>query len=194
MTDAEQAKLRYCLGCGEEVPTYTVAVGNQVEVRCAYCGFTVELVEPAFDAVIKCVVLADDDLLFRRLFVDILVQQKLAKEVIAHHSGPALLTECARRFRGQHPISLVILDILMAPMDGRAVALALRALEKGFDLSTPVPILFLSAVRADDSVRRMMEECAPAIYLNKGKDVASSQLGQRVRDIMPRVLKSAKTG
>lgn len=194
MTNAEQTKLRYCLGCGEEVSTYTVAAEKHVEVRCAYCGFTVELVEPALDAIIECVVLADDDFLFRRLFVDVLIQQKLAKEVIVHQNGPALLTECARRFRGQHPISLVILDILMTPMDGRAVAFALRALEKGFDLSTPVPILFLSAVRADDSIRRMTEDCAPAFYLNKGKDIAPSQLGSRVRDIIPRVLKSATAG
>ena len=194
MTEAGQRKLLYCLGCGEEVPTYTVAVQNKVEARCAYCGFTVELVEPALDAIIKCVVLADDDLLFRRLFVDVLVQEKLAKEVITHENGPALLTECARRFRSRHPISLVILDMLMTPMDGRAVALALRALERGFDLSPPVPILFLSAVRADDSIRRITEECAPALYLNKGKDVVPSRMGQRIRDIIPSLLKSATAG
>lgn len=194
MTEVEQRKLQYCLGCGEEVPTYTVAVENKVEVRCAYCGFTVELVEPALDAIIECVVLADDDLLFRRLFVDVLVQEKLAKEVSTHENGPALLTECARRFRNGHAISLVILDMLMVPMDGRAIALALRALERGFDRSPPVPVLFLSAVRADDSIRRMTEECAPALYLNKGKDVAPSRMGQRIRDIIPRLLKSATAG
>lgn len=194
MTEAEQRKRLYCLGCGEEVPTYTVAVQNKVEVRCAYCGFTVELVEPALDAIIECVVLADDDLLFRRLFVDLLIQAKLAKEVITHENGPALLTECARRFRTGHPISLVVLDILMTPMDGSAVAFALRALEKGFDLSPPVPILFLSAVRADDSIRRLTEACAPALCLNKGKEVAPPQLAQRVKDIIPSLLKSAGAG
>jgi CheY-like chemotaxis protein/DNA-directed RNA polymerase subunit RPC12/RpoP len=192
MTEAKQAKLLYCLSCGEEVPTYSVAVGNKVEIRCAYCGFTVELVEPALDAILECVVLADDDLLFRRLLVDVLIQEKLAKEAIAHDSGHAFLTECVRRFRDERPITLVVLDILMAPMDGRAVAFALRALEKGFDLPAPVPILFLSSVRADDSLRRMTEDCAPALYLNKGKDVAPPQLAERVKDIVPRLLKFAK--
>ncbi len=49
-----------------------------------------------------------------------------------------------------------------------------------------------SAVRADDSLRRMTEDCAPALYLNKGKDVAPPQLPERVKDIVPRLLKSAR--
>lgn len=49
-----------------------------------------------------------------------------------------------------------------------------------------------SAVRADDSLRRMTEDCAPALNLNKGKDVAPPQLAERVKDNVPRLLKSAR--
>lgn len=49
-----------------------------------------------------------------------------------------------------------------------------------------------SAVRANDSLRHMTEDCAPALYLNKGKDVAPPQLAERVKDIVPRLLKSAR--
>lgn len=194
MTEPGQTKLSYCLGCGEDVPTYTAEVVDHLEIRCAYCGFTVELAEPARDAILDCVVLADDDVLFRKVLIDILIQEKLAKEAIARDDGPALLTECVRRFRDQRSITLVILDILMARMDGGAVAVALRALEKGFDLPAPVPILFLSSARADDGIRGMTEECRPAMYLNKGIAIAPPQLAQRVKDIIPHLLKAAKPG
>ncbi len=192
MTEAEQTNLAYCLGCAEDVPTYTVEVGDHLEIRCAYCGFTVKLAEPAPDAILDCVVIADDDVFFRKVLMDILIQEKLAKEAIARDDGPALLAECVRRFRDERPITVVILDIVMAPMDGSAVALAFRALEKGFDLPAPAPILFLSAVRADDALRRMTERCRPAVYLNKGKDIALPQLAQRVKDMVPQLLKAAQ--
>ncbi len=38
----------------------------------------------------------------------------------------------------------------------------------------------------------MTEDYAPALYLNKGKDVAPPQLPERVKDIVPRLLKSAR--
>ncbi len=192
MTGVEQTRLLYCMGCGEEVPTYSVEVRDQVEIRCAYCGFTVEIAEPGTHPVRECVLLADDDLLFRRLLSDILLEEKLVKEAIAHDSGPALLTECVRRLRDQRPINLVIVDILMPPMDGRAVVFALRALEKGFELPGPIPVLFLSAVRADDSLRRTIEDCAPAMYLNKAKDPRSPELANRLKDIVRRLLKLAR--
>lgn len=194
MTAAGQPQSLYCLSCGEETPTYKVERAAQIELRCAYCGFTLEKGRITIGAVLDCIVLADDELLFRTLLSDILIEQKVGKEVIACESGPALLTECARRFRKQRPISLILLDILMKPMDGPVAALALRALEKGFDLPDPVPILFVSAVRADESIRRMTEQCAPALYLNKGKDAAPPRMVQRIKELLPHLLPSVGSG
>lgn len=194
MTGAGQEKTQYCLSCGEDVPIYRAEVEGRAEVRCAYCGFTLGTAQTASDVALECIVLADDDLFFRNLLSDILTEERLVQEVIACDSGAALLTECVRRFHAQRPIALVILDILMAPIDGSAAALALRALERGFELPTPVPILFLSGVRADDSLRQVTQDCAPALYLNKGKDVSSPQLARRIKDLIPRVLASGRAG
>jgi hypothetical protein len=73
-------------------------------------------------------------------------------------------------------------------MDGSVAALALRALEKGLDRSSPVPILFLSAMRADDSLRQVIEHCGPALYLNKGKDATPPRLARRLKELIPHLL------
>ncbi|MFQ5846699.1 MAG: response regulator [Candidatus Methylomirabilales bacterium] len=192
MTGAE-SKLLYCMSCGEEAPTYRVEEEGQTEVRCAYCGFTLETAETGPDRVLECIVLADDELLFRSLLGDLLVQEQVAKEVITRESGPQLLTECVRRFRDQQPISVVVLDIVMKPIDGTVTALAFRALEKGFDRPAPIPILFVSAVRADDALRRMTKDCAPALYLNKGKDATPPRLARRLKELIPHLLGSVRS-
>ena len=210
MKEARQGKSQYCLSCGDEVPTYRVQEWGDVEVRCAYCGFTVgkaridpaagtapevvvdEPLEVAPDVTHavapECILLADDDAFFRTLLSDILNGQWVVNEVISCESGAALLTECVRRFRDDRPVTLVILDIVMRPMDGAAAALALRALENGFNLPAPIPILFVSGIRANESLRQVIEDCAPALYLNKGKDATPPQLARRLEDIIPRLL------
>jgi CheY-like chemotaxis protein len=183
------------MSCGEDTPTYRVERGGQIEIRCAYCGFTLrEKAGVGLDTTLECIVLADDELLFRSLLSDILIEERVGEEVIACESGTRFLTECVRRFRGQRPISLVILDILMKQMDGSVAALALRALEQGFDVPAPVPILFVSAVRADESLRRLTESCAPALYMNKGKDAAPPQMARRIKELIPHLLTNVRSG
>lgn len=198
MMSLDQPKIFYCMSCGEDAPTYRVERGRQAELRCSYCGFTLREEagkkedEMVLETTLQCIVLADDELLFRSMLSDILIAERVGEEVIACESGTQLLTECVRRFRDARPISLIILDILMKPMDGSVAALALRALEKGFDLPAPVPILFVSAVRADESLRRLTEGCAPALYLNKGKDSTPPRMARRIKELIPHLLTSMR--
>lgn len=192
MTPTEQDKTLYCMGCGEHTPTYKVEEGGQVELRCAYCGFTLETTRGPLEMALECVVLADDERLFRTVLKDLLIEEKVATEVIACESGAEFLTECVRRFRHHRPISLVIMDILMKPMDGSVAALALRALEKGFDIPAPAPILFVSGVRADDALRKIVQTLAPALYLNKGNDAAPPRLARRIKQLIPHLLASVR--
>ncbi|MFQ5658561.1 MAG: response regulator [Candidatus Methylomirabilales bacterium] len=202
-------KTQYCLSCGDDVSTYRVEAWGDVEIRCAYCGYTLstarttpdatsevtlDVVSEATPVTLESILVVDDDVFFRNLLSDILNEQWVVNEVVPCESGAALLTECVRRFRDGRPVTLVILDIVMSPMDGAAAALALRALEQGFDLPAPVPILFVSGVRADDSLRQVIEDCAPALYLNKGKDTKPPQLAHRLEDIIPRLLNSVRAG
>jgi len=188
MTAAEQAKTLYCMGCGEEVPTHQVEVTGGIEVRCSCCGFALEARQLVFEMMLDCIILADDELLFRTLLKDLLIEERVGNEVVACESGQAFLAECVRRFRDGRSISLVVLDILMAPIDGPAAGLGLRALEKGFDLHPPIPILFLSGLPADDALRKALQGTAPALYLNKGKDAAPPRLARRLKELVPHLL------
>jgi len=189
---SEKKEVRYCLSCGEGAPTYRVEQVERVEIRCAYCGLPLEATARSAGGIPECVILADDELLFRKLLSDILQGEGLARQVIACESGPALLTQCVQRLRDRLPINLVILDILMTPLDGPMTGLALRAMEKGFGLPEPVPILFFSAVRADEALRKVLQNSAPAFYLNKGSDASPVRLAERLKELFPRLLAPAK--
>jgi CheY-like chemotaxis protein len=191
MMGTESARSLYCMGCGEEVPIYNVEVAGRIEVRCSCCGFALQTVPIGVDRALECIVLADDELLFRTLLTDLLLEEQVGREVVACESGPALLTEYVRRIRAGKPISLVVLDIVMPTMDGTSSGLALRAVEKGFGLP-PVPILFLSGLRADEALRKAMERCVPALYLNKGKDAAPPRLARRLKELIPQLLASLR--
>lgn len=189
-----EKETRYCLSCGEGVRTYRVEQADRVEIRCAYCGLPLEATARISGGAPECVILADDELLFRRLLTDILSGEGLARQVIACESGPALLTQCVQRLRDRLPISLVILDILMTPLDGPMTGIALRAMERGFGVSAPVPILYCSAVRADEALRKVLQESAPAFYLNKGSDASPARLTARLKELFPHFLTPKKGG
>jgi len=186
-----KSPFRYCPSCGEEVYTYSVQKEEGVEVRCAGCGFPLELEpSPAIQG-LDCIVIADDDKLFRSVLAELLLERGFSMNVIPCESGQEFLTVASERFHQELSIKLAILDIMMYPLDGTATALALRALEKGLNVRPPTPVLFLSAVRSDDTLRRLIARCQPALYLNKGTDAAPEQLGSRLEKVMAYLLKHA---
>lgn len=188
MSEAPSLPTHYCPSCGEPVFTYSAQAADRAEVRCGYCGLLLEVTESAVPTPpTGCVVVVDDDNLFRTLLADLLTQQGLAAEVLACDSGPAFLTQLTQRFRQEKPIRLAILDILMTPLDGIASALAFRALERGFDRHRAVPILFFSGVRATEALRKHLSLCAPAYYLNKGTDATPERLAERMRHIFGQI-------
>jgi len=68
-------------------------------------------------------------------------------------------------------------------MDGFTAAKTLRAIESQHKISA-TPIIFFSAVQADDSFRAKMELLSPAIYLNKGADPDPDSLARRVEQLV----------
>jgi CheY-like chemotaxis protein len=128
--------------------------------------------------------IADDDRFFRTLLDDLLHERGLTANVVPCESGTTFLAAAAERFRQELPIKLAILDIMMEPIDGIATAFALRALETGLKVPQPTPILFLSAVRSDDNLVRLIGRCHPALYLNKGSDSTPERLGPRLERVI----------
>ena len=176
----------YCPACGEQVFTYRAA-GERAELRCGYCGLPLGVAKSAKPVSSGCVVVVDDDNFFRTVLGDLLTQEGLATEVVSCDSGTSFLTQLTQRFLQAQPVRLAILDIVMNPLDGVASALAMRALERGFDRGAPIPILFFSAAKATDALRKHMARCTPAYYLNKGSDSSPGRLAARMRELFGQV-------
>jgi CheY-like chemotaxis protein len=136
--------------------------------------------------------IADDDPLFLSILGDLLQERGLTTNVIPCQTGTSFLTLATERFHLKLPIKLAILDIIMQPLDGIATALALRALEKGLKVAQPTPILFLSAVRADDNLKKLLALCQPALYLNKGLDATPDKLGPRLERVIAYLLEQTR--
>ena len=175
---------RYCPSCGEGVYTYTVQRETGVELRCSSCGLSLSLESARPVQALDCIMIADDDRFFRTLLADLLRERGLSNNVIPCENGTTFLTVAAERFHESLPIKLAILDIMMEPMDGIATAFALRALESGLKVPNPTPVLFLSAVRSDENLTKLIGRCHPALYLNKGLDTTPERLGPRLERVI----------
>ncbi len=182
-TSGNKPTFHYCSGCGEEVLTYAVPVGANVELRCSFCGLPLGRKLSPDHPPLGCVVLADDEKFFRWLLRDLLLDHRLAMDVVACESGAELLAKFTEYRRTRVAVDLIILDILMKDLDGMAAARALRAVETGFDTMQPVPIVFLSCLRPDTSIRSFVARVQPAIFLNKAMDGTPDRLAVRFRKI-----------
>lgn len=187
MAEVPSPATHYCPSCGERVFTYSAQVADRNEIRCGYCGLPLEMTESVRPVATGCVMVVDDDEFFRTLLADLLTQEGLAAEVLSFDGGASFLTQLTQRFRQEKPLRLAILDIVMSPLDGVASALAMRALERGFDRGAAIPILFFSAVKATEALRKHMARCAPAYYLNKGSDATPERLAERMRRIFGQI-------
>lgn len=175
---------QYCHACGEQVLTYPVRANDGVELRCSYCGLSVGRQAPQAEARMECVLLADDEKFLRWLLRDLLVENHLAGTVVACEGGTEMITRFTERLRAKEPPQLIILDILMRDLDGMAAAKAIRAMERGFGITWPVPILFLSALRPDTALRSFVARLQPALFLNKAVDATPDRLAIRLRKMV----------
>ncbi len=179
-----EARSRYCAGCGEQVAVSAVPTEAGVELCCSTCGLTLRLpsLQPA--APMGYVLLADDEKFFRSLLSELLVDQRLADTVVSCVSGAELLTKLSERLHARQDIHLVILDVVMQDLDGIVTARAIRAVERGFGVRQPVPILFLSGVPLDTALRTFVARVQPALFLNKGIDASGERLALRLRKMV----------
>ena len=179
---------KYCPSCGEQVFTFPVARGSEVAVHCSSCGLSLELEAQYRLQTLPCVALADDDKFFRALLTDLLLTRRLAHEVLPASSGAELLTSLTERFVAGKEVDLVILDLLMHDLDGSGAARALRALERGLHRPRLLPIIYLSGVRCDETVRHLVARTQPALYLNKAADSTPDRLAHRVEKMVAYLL------
>jgi CheY-like chemotaxis protein len=193
-TPDPKRSFRICPACNEEVYTYTVRTELGPDVRCSACGLPLGAAAAPAPAQLSCILVADDDRLYRTLLGDLLQERRIATTVELCASGSELLSRATARFHDHLPVKLVILDLMMTPLNGAATGIAFRALEKGLGLSPPAPILFVSGSPVDDEMKALLGKCAPALFLHKGADKSPEALGRRLEQVMAMLLKAAGRG
>lgn len=178
---------KYCLCCGEKVPCNVIERDERKMVICAYCGFTLgveRLCEAKEVSVETYALIAEDSDFARKLLKGLVSKAKLASEVIAVTNGLELITEFKKLQNKNVKINFAIIDLNMPVMDGVTAASIIRSLEEDEDDVAKIPIIFFSAAKADEALRKQMELLAPAHYLNKGSDPDPRGLVDRIHELL----------
>jgi CheY-like chemotaxis protein len=209
-------QLRYCMCCGEDVPTVLVYRDGREELNCIHCGFTLghagadaasgagasasggpggapatgDAAEPALEPIaahaVRCIIAVDDAETQRSVISGLLERSGLAREVVSLQGGAALVAAIAARFAEALPVDLVILDVEMPAMDGFTAARFLRSLEAKMR-RPPCPIVFFTGRKADENLRRQMALFRPAWYCAKGVDADQAAFERRAAKLIGHV-------
>lgn len=172
--------------CGEKVPFNTIERHDKREVTCAYCGFTldVEQLHSLQDAGNAGYALVTDDSKFTRMLIEDLIKEKgFSSAVLSFENGFELVSSYSKLIAEKKAIKIAVIDISMPVMDGLTAARAMRVLEVQNGVEK-VPVVFFSAVKADQSLREQMESLSPANYINKGSDPDPGKLIERVEYLL----------
>lgn len=185
---------KYCLCCGEEVRFNHIERNERIELTCVYCGFLLSVEDEAVltiqepgtsleDEKLHNVLVTDDSKFTRKIIKDLLIEKKLADEVLEFENGLELTSAFAKLVAEKKLIDVAIIDINMPVMDGLTAAKTIRSIESQNGIPH-IPIAFFSAVKADDNLRNQMEMLAPANYVNKGSDPDPDKLAERVEKLL----------
>lgn len=181
-------ELKFCMCCGENVPTVLVERDGRSELNCVHCGFTLDIPAPEPEAPhrVPCIIAVDDADVHRSVLRGLLERSGLAEEVVTLNGGADLVTTIARRFAENRPVDLVILDVEMPAMDGFTAARFLRSLEAKMR-RPPCPVIFFTGKIADENLRRQMSVLRPAWYCAKGGGVDRGAFERRAARLIGHV-------
>jgi CheY-like chemotaxis protein len=174
---------RYCLCCGEPVSVNKVQRDGKLETTCVYCGFVLDVAMEEGGYAAVCIITADDSELTRDLLKEAMLKKKLARSVISARNGQEFITFFTKRLTEKQAVDLVILDLEMPVMDGVTAARMMRAIEGKYK-TAKVPILFFSAHKCDENLKRQMALFSPASYVNKGSDSNPTKLVERIDQLI----------
>ncbi len=176
---------KYCLCCGENVPFNYVERHERREITCAYCGFTLDVQKLWEPSKISegHVLVADDSKYVRDIIVDALKASKVYANVVAVENGLELTSVFSRLRSEDSSVDAAIIDLNMPIMDGITAARTIRAIESQHRMQA-TPVIFFSAVKADEALRAQMDMLAPASYVNKGSDPDPDSLAGRVEQLV----------
>jgi len=180
----------YCPSCGEQVEFFVMlSEGDEIK-HCSVCGLILSEEEPEEKKIktLQHVVAAEDNPLLLKTVSRMLQEKKIAKTVDACKNGEDFITTAVDRVKNDKPISLTILDVNMPILNGINAAVILRAIEKGYGKRSPIPILFFTAYKCDDTFKKVLKYCKPAKYINKGAGASPEQFAERLYQVVYQLL------
>lgn len=128
-------------------------------------------------------IIAEDSEFLRTLLKEIILRKSLSDNVIAVTNGLELVAEYTRLMSEGASINFAIVDINMPEMDGLTAVRTIRALEDKNGIER-VPVVFFSAVKATEDLRKQMSILEPANYINKGVSPSPQILAERVEVLL----------
>ena len=181
---------KYCLCCDEHVPFSVVEMQDKREERCIYCGFTLDIQKTRplrISTEKELALIADDSRYTRKMIKEILQEKNFSGHIESFENGAELVSAYARLLSEGKCVDVAIIDLNMPVMDGIKAAMTLRTLEAQKEVNN-VPIVFFSGVKADDDLKRLLKELAPAVYLNKSTDPDPDKLAKRIEELVSFIL------
>ena len=181
---------KYCLCCDEQVPFSVVERQDKREERCIYCGFALDIqkTKPLSVNIEKGhALIADDSKYTRKMIQEILKENNYSGSIESFENGAELVSAYVKLLSEKKRVDFAIIDLNMPIMGGIKAAMTLRTLEVQKDISN-VPIVFFSGVKADQDLKRMLEELNPAVYLNKSTDPDPDKLAKRIEELVSFIL------
>ena len=178
---------KFCICCGEDVPCNRITRDGSEELTCVYCGFVVGTPAKPSQAAAKCIIAVDDVASVRELLKGMLINKRLADTVSTAGNGQEFVGLFNNRLADRQPVDMVILDLEMPVMDGIAAARMMRAVEDKHRAARS-PILFFSARKCDDALKKQLGLFAPASYVNKGTSTHFDDLVARIDQLVTHLL------
>jgi CheY-like chemotaxis protein len=186
----------YCPGCGEDVDVFVMmveGVEGVEERRCIHCGLTLERKKSKDkeQKSIRKIISADDSRIIQSILSELLVEEQVAEHVEVCNNGMEFLTTLSKQFVQKQTVDLIILDVNMPILNGISAAIAQRAIEKGLGVK-PIPIMFFTVKKCDETFQKVLKFCQPAKYLNKGVSSSPADIVRRISEVATQLLQSVK--
>ena len=178
----------FCNVCDEDVPYNRVVRDGQTELTCQFCGFVLHVGSDAALVRAECVLLVTGDPSLSKLLSGTLLNSRLAKEVISLGNGLDFIAEFTERLARKIPPDVVVLDLELPQMNGLTAARIMRFIEDQSG-SKRLPVLFSSNREADEALKKQLKEFIPATFLDRGSGTDPTEMAERVRQIITRLLK-----
>ena len=179
ISDMTTIEKRFCPSCGTKVEPFIMYMDGDEIHRGTECGMT-RTDEPQQEQlhIMEKVLVAEDSTVLINKIAQIIEENKIAEWVTKCADGSEFITSFVEQLEQGRPVNLVILDINMPIINGVNAAIAMRAIEKGYEQNKPVPILFFTAKQCDDTFKKVLSYTKPAKYINKGPGSSPDECAQ----------------